>query len=105
MSLRFRPRLESLEGRSVPASLFSSALEWVPNPATDCPSRVMESQTEPQTPVMAVVWDMSSPPVAVSATEGPSDGFWNNFQAEQTGYVNEHVLLDWLFTDQGNTPA
>ena len=99
MSTRFRPRLEGLETRSVPASLFASALEWVPNPATDAHTRVMDQQPEEIAPATAVLWDVApGAAVALSAPDA-DDSVWVGFQADHLGYGNNNLLTDWLFAE------
>jgi hypothetical protein len=105
MSMRFRPRLEGLETRSVPASLFASALEWAPNPATDCPARVMEHQPEESTPSAAVVWDIAPSATGVLSVPDADDSVWTGFQAEHVGYGNENLLTDWLFAEEATSAA
>ncbi|MFM8931121.1 MAG: hypothetical protein ACKOS8_04490 [Gemmataceae bacterium] len=105
MSNRFRPRLEGLETRSVPASLFASALEWVPNPAADAHTRVMEQQPEATAPATAVLWD--APPGASVALAAPNadDSVWVGFQSEHLGYGPENLLTDWLFAENSHQTA
>lgn len=105
MSNRFRPRLEGLETRSVPASLFASALEWVPNPSADAHTRVIDQQQEETAPATAVLWDVtpgaSVASVALAAPDA-DDSVWVGFQAEHGGYGQENLLTDWLFAE--NSP-
>ncbi len=103
MSTRFRPRLEGLETRSVPASLFASALEWVPNPAADAHTRVMDQQPEAPTPATPILWDVTQGAAVFHAAPEADDSVWFDFQAQHAGYGHENLLTDWLFAE--NSPA